>query len=210
VFDVKRIAAVPLVWVAVLFAVASPISVSAHAEPERAEPPMSGVVHESPKTVEIWFGEEIAKGTTAEVYGPGGQRVDTGNAEIDLFDPERKHLTVSLKPSLTDGTYEVRWSSISAEDGDEATGTYTFTIEGVGTPTASPVASPITSPIAATPEASPTTTTQEADNKDSTGNWLRFLAAIGAGALAAVLIYGFWLLVKPRNGASGQNDSLKR
>ncbi len=82
-----------------------------------------------------------------------------------------------------------------------------FTITGSGTPIASPVASPVASP-GASPAASATGTPP--DNVSGTLQSSppkaerteiddRALAiALGAGAVAALLIYGFWRLVRPR------------
>ncbi len=169
--------------------------VSAHAELDRSVPEAGATVKGAPKLVEIWFTEEIAKGSKIEVTDSAGNAVHVGEAAVDLMDPDRKHLTVGLNADLPDGIYTVAWTSKSAEDGDEASDSFQFTVTDSGTPVASPVASPAGSPVStkvsgslqAVPEAQPA-------NIDD-----RALAiALGAGALAALFIYGFWRLVRPR------------
>src|SRR5262245_55188866 len=88
--------------------------VSAHAELDRSTPEAEETIHGSPAKVEIWFTEEIAEGSKIEVADRAGKSVAAGEAELDLFDPDRKHLTVTLRPNLPDGVYTVTWTSISA------------------------------------------------------------------------------------------------
>jgi methionine-rich copper-binding protein CopC len=206
---VKRLVK-PLVALAllVMMVVAGPVRlVSAHAEPERAEPPINGTVSATPAQVEIWFGEEVdTEQTTIAVFGPDGSQADLGDTTVDLNDPEHKHVTVSLKPGLPSGVYTVEWESVSAEDRDEASGSFTFTVTGAGTPVASP--SPIASPSpVASPEGSPASAAVE--TPVSTGQVTepsefdsRSLAiAVGAGLAAALFIYLFWRFVRPKQTA---------
>jgi methionine-rich copper-binding protein CopC len=169
----------------------------AHAEPERANPPIGGTVAMAPTTVEVWFTEEVdAAGTTLTVVGPNGTQVDRGDTTLDLNDPERKHVTVSLAPDLPAGVYTVQWASLSAEDQDPDSGEFTFTVEG-GSPVASPSASPAASPAAldaATRTPAATTGAEDGNDFDSQA----FAIAVGAGGLAALFIYLFWRLVRPR------------
>jgi copper resistance protein C len=192
------------VVVALLFVVAPVRLVSAHAEPERANPPINGTVTAAPAILEIWFGEEAeSKGTAISVFNSDCARVDLGDTAIDLYDPEHKHVTVTLQPNLPDGTYTVQWQSVSAEDGDEASGSYTFTVSASATPMASPAASPSASPTAC-PSASPAATPavvvgqiSEPSDFDSTA----LAISVGAGLLAALFIYLFWRLVRPKKSS---------
>lgn len=184
--------------------------VSAHAELDRSNPEAGATVQGSPNQVEIWFTEEIAKGSTIEVVDASGTTATAAEAELDLFDPDRKHLTVELKPNLPDGTYTVDWTSISAEDGDSESDSFTFTIEGSGTPVASPVASPAASPAATgTPPATKVSGSvqnseppkaQRADIDERA-----LLVALGVGVMAALIIYGFWRLVRPKRHPFDRN-----
>lgn len=181
--------------VAALFVVMATVEiVSAHAELDRSIPEAGATVKDAPKQVEIWFTQEIAEGSKIEVKDAAGNIVHDGDAELDLMDPDRKHLTVGLKAALSSGVYTVTWTSVSAEDGDTESDSFQFTIAS-GTPLASPVASPNASPVArmsgslqsTVPEAQPANIDERALG-----------IAVGAGILAALLIYGFWRLVKPR------------
>jgi methionine-rich copper-binding protein CopC len=189
--------------VAALGVVGAPLRTAlAHAEPERAVPPINGTVEGSPAKVEIWFSEEVtADGNKIAVTGPDGSSVDLGDTKVDLNDPTHKHVTVSLAPNLPAGVYTVNWVSVSEEDGDADNGRYKFTIAG-GTPVASPAASPSASPIAS-PAASPAATATPGASAGTTTDgeryrWEVFGIGIGAGAIAGLFIYGFWRLVRPK------------
>jgi methionine-rich copper-binding protein CopC len=184
--------------------------VSAHAEVDRSNPEAGATVQESPKQVEIWFTQEIAEGSAIEVVDATGKSATTAEAKLDLFDPDRVHLTVELRPNLPNGTYTVKWTSISAEDGDTESDSFSFTIEGSGTPVASPVASPAGSPAATTtPPATKVSGSLQVSSqpKAQTSNFDdRALAiALGAGVIAALCIYGFWRLVRPKRHPFDRN-----
>lgn len=168
--------------------------VAAHADLDRSLPEAGSTVKDAPKAVELWFTQEIAEGSKIEVKDAAGGIVHEGEAELDLMDPERKHLTIGLKADLPSGVYTVTWTSKSAEDGDEASDSFQFTIEGSGTPVASPVASPEGTVIARVSGA--LQEPPEAEPADIDGRALAI--AVGAGVLAALFIYGFWRLVRPR------------
>jgi methionine-rich copper-binding protein CopC len=194
--------------VAALSWLGSPGDVAAHAEPVRAEPPINGTVPVAPERVEIWFSEEInASGTAIQVIGPGGIQVDLGDTTLDLMDPNRQHVTISLRSNLGPGAYTVQWQSLSATDGDSTQGGFLFRVEA-GTPSASPVASPVGAEPAsrsaeATPaqqEAVPTATVEvvTAESEDDFDSQA-FGISVLAGLVAAVLIFVFWRIVRPKN-----------
>lgn len=177
---------------------------SAHAGLDRANPEPGSTIDTVPDTIELWFTEELAEGSTATVTSPSGERVDNDDAAIDLFDPERKHMTLTLTDALPAGEYTVDWTTVSAEDDDTDTGSYTFTLttaRAAASPVASPLASPVASP-AATPssdEESARVLGQVQISEDPAQPNMRALAiALGVGALAAIGIYLFWLAVRPR------------
>jgi len=189
----------PLVIVAAMVLLAPGI-VSAHAELDSSLPGSDATVDQVPAQVELWFTEELAEGSTATITGPDGARVDNGDAAIDLFDPERKHLAVTLMPDLPSGEYTVTWTSVSGEDNDTDAGSFTFTVSPSGTPVPSPATAPAASPsAAASPE--PTeeaTAVTQTSTETATPDVRALMIALAAGVGAAVLIYGFWLKVKPR------------
>jgi hypothetical protein len=67
-----------------------------------------------------------SSGSRFTVTGPDGIPVSQGDSQIDASNATA--MSVELLPSLADGAYSVQWTSLSAEDGDEATGSFTFTI----------------------------------------------------------------------------------
>lgn len=192
----ERLAAVAL---ALLALAASATAASAHAEPERANPSIGGVVPATPAVVEIWFDTAVTTdGTTILVVGPGGIQVDLGDATVDQSDPERNHVTVSLRPDSGPGSYAVQWRAVSAEDGDSTQGEFRFGV-GAGSPTAS-VASPIpptTESAAASTGAASATDEPASDSGDFDST--AFGLSVGAGIVAALFIYGIWRLVRPKN-----------
>jgi methionine-rich copper-binding protein CopC len=176
----------------------SPSSVSAHAIPERAEPPIDGVVADPPRRVGIWFTEEVDPSETrVEVIGPDGSRVDRGDATVDLNDPNRQHVTVSLNAGLRPGTYIVQWHSVSAIDRDTVDGSFRFTVDPAATPQASvsPVISTPTRP-AGTDDAGTPLPTPVDDDYDFPGR--DFGLSIAVGLTVAVLIFAFWRFVRSR------------
>ncbi|CAN5683261.1 hypothetical protein BH23CHL5_BH23CHL5_08130 [soil metagenome] len=174
--------------------------VQAHAELVRANPAFDSEVDQLPERIELWFTQELAPGSTATVTGPDGGRVDNDDAAIDLFDPDRSLLVLSMQAELQPGEYTVEWTTVSGEDDDTETGTFVFAFAPAATPIASPQASPA---ALASPSVEPTGTliplSPPEDGEASRPDTRAFMIAIAVGAGAAALIYGFWLLVKPRN-----------
>jgi methionine-rich copper-binding protein CopC len=124
--------------------------VRAHAEFDHSNPTPNATVPSAPSIVEAWFTEDLdSNGTVLSVFGPDGSQVDKGDSAVDLFDPLRRHATVSLKDGLGPGTYIVKWTSVSSIDGDTANGSFTFTVGGSGTPCTS--GTPGATPSPATP-----------------------------------------------------------
>lgn len=112
-------------------------AVFAHAEFASSVPAPGSVVSSVPKVVKVTFTEGVnPKGSALTVVGPNGARADQGDGHVDLTDPDRKTMLVSLKPGLGAGKYTVSWTTVSADDGDTASGTFTFTVQLSAQPTA--------------------------------------------------------------------------
>src|SRR5215217_2821883 len=97
----------------------------AHARYDRSEPIANGQVDGTPFVLKTWFNQELMS---------AGTQVDLGDGRVDLDDPDRKLMLVSL-PELPSGVYTVAWASLSAQDGDWADGTFTYGV-GMTPPTA--------------------------------------------------------------------------
>ena len=81
----------------------------------------------SPARVEIEFTQEIQKisgSYSIQVVKDRGLDVTAGPAVVN--DADRHKLSVPLKDSLTPGRYVVNWANTSDDDGDPATGAFSF------------------------------------------------------------------------------------
>lgn len=111
-------------------------SASAHAKPVSSVPAMNSTVRTAPSDVVVHFGESLdMSGSNLVVTGPDGATVSQGAATQLASDI--KALSVALQSNLGDGTYTVQWTSKSADDGDAANGSFTFTV--AATAAAAPV-----------------------------------------------------------------------
>ena len=120
----KHIAGLLLLLMLVL-----PSLASAHAELVRSIPEAGAVLAAAPSTVTAVFSGPVGPdGSAITVVDATGASVTDGPARLDPNDGGDQTLVVPLKPGLGAGTYTVRWTSISAEDGDKEEGTFTFTI----------------------------------------------------------------------------------
>lgn len=124
-----------------------PIQVArGHAEYDHSDPAADAVVAVAPAQVQIWFTQELFRRqgmNQIAVYDATAQRVDLDDVVID--DDDRKRMTVSLAPALPNGRYTVRWQALSAEDGHEGQGEFTFTVGEAGAGASAETTTPVTS-----------------------------------------------------------------
>ncbi len=109
----------------------------AHAEPANVKPGQDAVLTTSPAAIVIVMSQEMARTAGSNdivVQDSTGATVTKQPAAID--DADRKKLSVSLPAGLPPGTYTVRWRTVSADDGDPASGNCSFKIDPAGTPSA--------------------------------------------------------------------------
>jgi methionine-rich copper-binding protein CopC len=114
--------------------------VYAHADYARSEPGAGAVVAEAPARVDVWFTQDMFRRqgeNWLHVAGPDGAEATAGEAVID--DDDRRHLWVELLPNLPAGEYTVTWHTLSAEDGDDEEGTFTFTVDPEAQVTSTPM-----------------------------------------------------------------------
>lgn len=154
---------------------------SAHARLERSEPKADSTLRQPPKTLELWFSEELeASMSTASVTDQTGRRVDKNNVTLAEGD---KKLQVALE-ELGPGTYTVDWKALST-DGHTMKGKFTFMValaDG-GAATAPPVSAqqveqPKPTGQPASPQTAPPEPTQESGGSraQSVVRWLEYLA----------------------------------
>jgi methionine-rich copper-binding protein CopC len=181
---------------ALLLIVHSP-SAFAHAAFVSGSPGPGDEVVGSPTELVIEFSQDLDPSRTSlEVRDATGATIAKSG---ELGDGPRE-FRLAL-PELAPGVYEVRWTSFSAEDGELARDTYTFSVAAVPSPspTPSPSPSPSSSPsAAASPSATPVPATPEPSPSAAPGDG----AASGDGAVilpilvAALVIAALavWLL----------------
>jgi methionine-rich copper-binding protein CopC len=102
--------------------------VSAHARYDHSVPDVSTALDGMPFVLRTYYSQELISASTVRVLDASGVQVDLGDGRVDLDDPDRKAMTVSL-PELPVGLYTVEWTTVSAEDGDSEVGTFAI---GVG------------------------------------------------------------------------------
>ena len=117
----------------------APAAVLAHSELESADPAANSTVTESPTLIVANFTEKVdASRSSMELRGPDGAVIAKGG--VALGDPEAVQMTIEPPAPLGLGTYEVRWTTVTADDNGIERGTYTITIAAA--PTAPPTAPP--------------------------------------------------------------------
>lgn len=105
------------------------VSVSAHALLVKSNPEHKAELNQPPKQVVAWFSQELeTKFSTMQVYSADGRQVDKGDGGVDLYDPDHDSLVVSLPNALPEGHYIVRWTVVSADDGDPTQGEFNFIV----------------------------------------------------------------------------------
>ncbi|HZQ05820.1 MAG TPA: protease inhibitor I42 family protein [Anaerolineae bacterium] len=102
----------------------------AHAEIDTCTPAINGTVATAPDKLTCTTTEALdPKGSSLSVFDAAGTSVDKGDSAVDLNDADRKTISVSLDTSkMKDGVYTVKWKTLSADDGDDADGSFTFTM----------------------------------------------------------------------------------
>lgn len=100
----------------------------AHARYEHSEPASGTALDGQPFVLRAWFSQELTSRSTIMVVDANGVQVDLGDGRVDMDDPIRKLMLVSL-PELPEGIYTVHYDADSAEDGHSYPGAFAF---GVG------------------------------------------------------------------------------
>src|SRR5260221_13365716 len=114
----------PLLLPALLFAASA---ARAHAFLDHASPAVGSTLRQPPTTISLRFTQELEPAfSTVSIIDQGGQRVDSGDAQVDARDQSLLH--ASLKP-LPPGTYKVIWRVVSV-DTHTTEGAFTFRVGG--------------------------------------------------------------------------------
>ncbi|HET9756091.1 MAG TPA: copper resistance protein CopC [Candidatus Limnocylindrales bacterium] len=194
-----------LVAAAVAVLAAFPATAFAHAELVRAIPADGSTVTEPVTVVSARYSQDLTSASSLNVLDASGATVANGG--VDSGDSRR----MLARPDVpfTNGTYTVKSTSISAEDGDIERLTWTFTVEVAATPAPTPgptvgASAPATSSPTpeATPSAAPSASsspTPSAEPGEPTSSTTDALLPIVA-ALALVLVLAGFLLNRSRAG----------
>jgi methionine-rich copper-binding protein CopC len=131
------------------FAAPARPAIPAHAKVMSADPAIGSTIAQAPTKVTVFTAEEINPDPTKsnlQVYGPGADATDTlisqGNAQIPLSNPKEMSISITPNTGHTSGVYIVFWKTVSADDGDAASGTFSFTVNPTGANSSTPTATP--------------------------------------------------------------------
>lgn len=129
----------------------------AHAEPKECTPAIDGTVQTIPDTLVCTTSQALdSTKSKLEVFDADGTQVDKGDSQVDLNDPDRTKISVSLDTAkMKDGVYTVKWETYSTDDNEDANGEFKFTV-AIGAPATQATAAPTTAATEA-PTAAPTT-----------------------------------------------------
>jgi methionine-rich copper-binding protein CopC len=174
-----------------------PAPAAAHAKLDVPTPADGATVEGTPPEV---------SGTFTQKINPDGSSLvlrDTNNKIVARGGPDPdddKRMVITDLPELAPGSYEVQWTTVSAEDGELARGTWSFTVAvalktpGTPAPTATASASAAATPSAtAEPTAAPSPSASPAPT-DQTGASGGDVILPIIVALAVVLIAAGFLL----------------
>jgi copper transport protein len=194
---------------AAILLLVAPATVVAHAALDEATPSDGATVLGTPAEIAGTFTQDLEPdGSSMQLRDAQGSVIATGMADPD----EVRRMAITEVPDLAIGTYEVRWTTLSAEDDELERGTWTFTValaaKTPGTPapteTASPSAAATASASAApTPSASaaptPSASAAPTDPSGAAGNdvILPIIAAL------AIVLIGAGVLLSRRSRPAG-------
>jgi len=169
--------------VALLALALAPGTALGHSELVSSSPANGALLEEPPAEVGGDYSEAVDPGRSSmELRGPDGSVIATGG--VPAGGPATSMAIVSL-PALAPGVYEVRWTTVTPDDGGVERGTFSFTVAPAGgTPSATPVAA--TPAPVATPGPAPAPGVATGDLALP----LVLLAVLGVGAA--------WLLLRRR------------
>jgi methionine-rich copper-binding protein CopC len=117
-----------LLFGAALLAGSLAVSAFAHSRPLTVSPGDGAVLATAPSQITMDTSEEVSHNTEDNsllLLSSTGAPVASGYS----IDAAHQHLTLTVPVGLAVGVYTVRWVTTSAEDGDAATGTWSFTYD---------------------------------------------------------------------------------
>ncbi|HEY3992180.1 MAG TPA: copper resistance CopC family protein [Ktedonobacteraceae bacterium] len=175
------IASVSLLCITASAAFAAPAqrALPAHAKVFKSDPAIGSTITQAPTKVTVFALENINPDPTKsnlQVYGPSADATDTlisqGNAQVALSDPKQMSINITPNSGHTSGVYIVFWKTVSANDGDAASGTFSFTVNPAG---ASTSATPAATQQTVAPQ---TPSSSSSASASGTPIWVPIVAAL--------------------------------
>lgn len=120
-----------------------------HASVWRSDPAIGSTIASAPTQVTVFALESIKpQGSSLQVYGPGPEGTDglisQGATRFPLSDSRQMAIAITPLSGHLSGVYIVFWHTISADDGDPASGSFTFIVSPGGRATSTPARGTIT------------------------------------------------------------------
>ena len=165
-----------------VFAAPAGPAAALHAKVFKSDPAIGSTIAQAPSKVTVFTLENINPDPTKsnlQVYGPSTDATATlisqGNAQVPLSNPNQMSIAITPNSGHTTGVYIVYWKTVSADDGDAASGTFVFTVNPGGasagsTPTA----------VATPSKTAPSTSTNTSTTSTGTPIWVPIVAALVA------------------------------
>jgi methionine-rich copper-binding protein CopC len=179
----------------VLLALIAPSAALGHAELDTVTPADTSTVQGSPDAIVMTFAQDLnAAKSSIRVVDAAGTVVAEGGT-VPSGKPREMDLT--LTTPLAPGAYTIRWTTTSAEDGETARGTTTFTVTAAPAPSPTPSSAPSAGPSVApsvapslAPSGAPSPSAAPSTPTSSTSDAIVPIVA----ALLVLTGLGLWLL----------------
>ena len=195
-----------IVAAAFLIAFLVPGSVAAHAALDVPTPADGTTVQGTPTEVAGTFTQDLeTDGSSLQLRNAAGDVLAMG--AVDPADARR--MIITALPELEPGDYEVRWVTLSAEDGELERDTWTFTVVAAAGTTMAPTTTPSPTLTSPTPTVAPTIEPSEdassfTDFDNSNPSGTDVLLPIVAGLAIVLVAAGALLRRRGQSGQSGQ------
>jgi len=189
--------AAPILAAASLIAFLIPGPVAAHAALDVPTPADGTTVQGTPTEVAGTFTQDLeTDGSSIQLRNEAGDVVASG-----VLDPtDARRMVITALPELEPGDYEVRWVTLSAEDGELERDTWSFTVVA---PASSATATPTVAPTDAA--TAPPTPTPSIDGREVDPAAADVVVPIVAGLAIVLIVAGLLLRRRGRAGPSGRS-----